>query len=307
MRTFFLYAFLFLIAAALIAGTYSVDTSGNVAGNSFTASNSSCPGCAGAIDLPAGSDPGTKPNSFTWAAPATMTAPVIWYGPGAPCSGYVFIDATGHTSCTAGTGGGGGGGSTYTGFGSTFPITDPTLTAFTWRNQGGATETLRGASLYLVAPTDGSSNAVRGREIAAAAPPFSVTIAIVPQLSAAYNAAGLYVTDGTKVECYQIGTAALSGGMQLAVFNSFNEPGSSGSSLASAAVLPVGLWYLKVVDDGTNLTWLWSANGFDFIQFSRAPRLTYLSAISAMGYFVGAHNGTFPAGVTLVSFATGTN
>lgn len=295
-----------LSLALLYAVGLTIDgTTGAISSPSSVSAGTACPTCAGALDLQAGSDPGTVANTFTLAAPAAMTAPVIWYGPTAPCAGYVSVDITGHLSCSAGTGSGGGG-SSYAGFGVEFPISDPTLTAFTWRNQGGATETARTQALFLSAPADSATNTVRGREIAATAAPFSVTIGIVPQITLNYHSAGLYVTDGTKVLTLGVTTPSNGGGLQVASFPSFNA-GSSGSQLATTNIQPVGLWYLKVLDDGTNLTWYWSVDGQDFTQIYSAGRTAYLSSISAIGYFASAHNSTTPAGVLLVSFAKGTS
>lgn len=309
MKTFRLLALGAILSLALLyAVGLTIDgTTGAISSPSSVSAGSACPTCAGALDLQAGSDPGTVANTFTLAAPAAMTAPVIWYGPTAPCTGYAFVDAAGHLSCNAGTGSGGGGGSSYAGFGVEFPITDPTLTAFTWRNQGGATETARTQALFLSAPSDSSTNTIRGREIAATAAPVSVTIGIVPQITFNYGNAGLYVTDGTKVTALMISTPANGGGMQIVNFNSFNECGGCGSVVLATNVQAVPLWYLKVLDDGTNLHWYWSVDGQDFTQLYTASRTGFLSSISAIGYYAGAHNSGNAAGVLLVSFAKGTS
>lgn len=301
----------YLIVAAVsvilaVAATYVIDPSGNVSAPGNVSAGNSCSTCAGALDLPAGTDPGPSPNpnTFTLYGPPTGTPSQGWHLP-PNAVGFLQNDGAGNLGWgTPSGGGGGGGGTTYTGYGTEFPVTDPTTILFAWHNQGGATETARTHALFLSAPSDGGTNTIRGREVTAGAPPYSVVIGIVPQITYNYNNVGLYATDGTKLITLAVTTPPNGGGMQVASFPSFNA-GSGGSQIAMTNVQPVGLWYLKVLDDGTNLNWYWSVDGQDFTLIYSAGRTAFLSSVSAVGYYAGSHHATAPAGVLLVSFVTG--
>lgn len=193
------------------------------------------------------------------------------------------------------------GSSGYVGYGSEFPITDPTLTAFTWRNQGSATVASRTRSLFLTAPAVAGTN-VRGREISAPAPPVSITICLVPQLHAQnFNQCGLYVTDGTKLIEMAVGVGT------FLIVQSLATVTSSGSALSNPGRVPGSPVFLKVVDDGVNLSWYWSTNGVDFFQVYSAGRTAYLSSIAAIGFFADSENASWPCGINLLSWAQGTS
>jgi hypothetical protein len=95
--------------------------------------------------------------------------------------------------------------------GNYYSATDPTLTTFSWRNQGTATVTPRNRSIYLFAPAI-SGDQIRGQEVAAPAPPVSFTVGFVPHIhNQNYNSVGIYATDGTKLVTMYAGNGATLG------------------------------------------------------------------------------------------------
>lgn len=204
-------------------------------------------------------------------------------------SGTVTINASG---------GGGGGGVPW------LAITNPTLTTFAWRNQGGATVTTNSDSYYLSSPGTSGSN-IRGQEIAAPATPVSFTAGFVPHIFGNNNQGyGIYVTDGTKLVTSFVAYAS---SVATIAFLGINQQNSvtSWSSGPYKEALP-GLiacpLFLKVFDNGTNLAFSWSPDGISFQQFYSQARTSWLASVSDFGWWVDTDGSTLPAATLLVSW-----
>lgn len=236
----------------------------------------------GQIVLPAsGGYPSNQPSAGALAYDSSSQEPVFFNGTlWAPMSG----------------GGGSGGAAPW------LSIVNPVTVGFSWLNQGGATENVGGASRFLLAPTS-SGDQVRGRQIAASAPPFSVTAGLIPQChNQNYNQFGLYASDGTKIVSHTCSnTEPLS-------INQWNNA-SSWSSTPLDPNIPMfpGLIFLKIYDDGTNLNFMWSVDGLNFITYYSQARLSWLASVSYFGYYANASNPTWPCAVLCVSWTTGTS
>lgn len=188
----------------------------------------------------------------------------------------------------------------YTGFGSLYPLTDPTSVSFSWRNQGGATVTTESRSLYLTAPTSATTS-VRGREIAApGSTPWSITIAFVPFWVLAAVGMGLYVTDGTKLVMMQWGSA----GWNYQHYTNVTTSAGAVVTFSTPQVLP--LCYVKIQNDGTNLNMYISGNGTDFFLVGSEAKTSFLSAVSFVGFFVNLNTSTVTASMWLLSWLQGT-
>jgi len=188
---------------------------------------------------------------------------------------------------------------TENGVGYQIPYGDPTLVSFGWRNQGGATATTRAKSIYLYAPA-GSGDQLRGYEIAAPSPPWSVTVRMIPQLhSQNYNQCGLYCSDGTKLLSLTVPSG----------INRWNTVSSFSATVVNPGFVNWGLtaMFITVLDDGTDLKWFWSVNAYDFIQVYTASRTSWLSSVSYVGLYVDSNNSTWPVGMSLLSWVQGTS
>jgi hypothetical protein len=182
-------------------------------------------------------------------------------------------------------------------------VTNPASVSFSWLNQGGATENVGSASRYLLAPTDGATNQIRGRQVATTESPESVVAGLIPQLNNQnYNACGIYVSDGTKI----ITLTVLQGGtLQVNECTNFDT--------FSSTVATTGFGYefspvfLKILDDGTNLKFYWSTDGNNFVLLYSQARLSFLASVSYFGYFAESNNSTWTAAALLVSWAIGTS
>jgi hypothetical protein len=77
--------------------TATMDNSGNISIPGNLISGSACNGCAGAVDLPAGTDPGPAQaaNSFSWIAPQSIASSFRWKVPAADAAGAIVSDGAG--------------------------------------------------------------------------------------------------------------------------------------------------------------------------------------------------------------------
>jgi hypothetical protein len=213
----------------------------------------------------------------------------------APVSGNVpMYDSAGNLVDSGSAPGGSGSGSGV----PWLRIVDPTTVSFSWRNQGGASETVHsGDSLYLLAPA-GAGNNIRGREISAPSTPWSITTGFIPQCqSVNFANAGMYVSDGTKLTVFK-----LQAGFTLLIQNFTNVTTFSATAFNVNALVWITPMFFRVTCDSTNLTFYWSPNGRDFIQLYQTAKTAFLSAVSYVGYMAESANASVDAGNLLVSW-----
>jgi len=191
-------------------------------------------------------------------------------------------------------------GTTLVPFGPLYQFTDPTTVSFAWRNQGSATESVNGQSLYLLAPALAGDN-IKGREIAQPSRPYTITICIVPHMAYAnFNAGGLYFTDNATGKIVNF---VFNATRTLQVNYYTNATTFSSTPISAQEMLITTPLWMRVTDDGTNFLFYWSSNGVNFHKFGASlGRTAFLAAPSHVGYFAMSANGTWPAGVNLYSW-----
>lgn len=187
-----------------------------------------------------------------------------------------------------------------TGWGLVGPAYDsttyPSAVSFSWRNQGTATETATGQSLYLLAAAAAGDN-IKGREITAPATPFTLTIGMIPHLHEVnYNSCGVYFADnGTgKITAFNMRNGLL----EVVYFT--NATTYSSTPVTVNVTSSNALVWLRFADNGTNHTASWSSNGTFFHQLYNVSRTTHLATTNRIGYYTNAVNATYPSGVMLV-------
>lgn len=187
-------------------------------------------------------------------------------------------------------------------FGPAFPFTNPNDQTWAWRNQGGASVTTREGSIYLTAPAASGVN-LRCREFSVPATPWTITAAILPQIYVQnFNSAGIYVRDSVGGKITALMIAQGSGVPGLQVVNFTNETTFSASPVGNTTVSISGPIFFQIADDGVNLTFSWSMNGFDFLQLFQVARHSFLAAgPDKLGFFADTEETTFANGVTLIS------
>lgn len=208
-------------------------------------------------------------------------------------AGTITIDATG------------GGGASIAQF---LPITSPpALAGWAWINQGTATAGDFGSGSTGVILTDATHSGNSVAILKRAAPgstPYQITAGIIPQgidrdfcsLGVCFRKSG----DGS-LQCIGL--------LRNTTYNlrvyTHSSPTSSGSVVSSINPLVdsfagAPIIYLRLRDDGTNIIFSYSTNGYVFTQIHSAARGT--PAPDEVGFFVDSNATTLDVSVALISW-----
>lgn len=173
---------------------------------------------------------------------------------------------------SASGGGGGGSGTGASGF-----YTRPALGSFTWYNRGTATATdnPQPGPLTMTAPgTSGINFVLLGQTVPAT--PWTVTAKIRRQQDAIdYLAGGIAAIDtvsGRVIMFYSQWNAGVF--LTITEANSYT---SYSSNVLAVQVSDIEDGWYRVTDDGTNLTFWFSVDGFDFIKVYTQARTAWLT------------------------------
>ena len=241
---------------------------------------------------------------------ASPNAPVVLPNSGVTAGSYTLASITVNAQglVTAASNGSASGGGLWSGSLSTKPTSANTgLT--NWLNQGGASVADSANGISITAPTSTGDNLRVRYKAAPGSTPYSFKALVGLTCNPAnFSLAGIGWHDGTKLQVIDL---VYSTGWKIEVTSWTNVTTFSTGNFASTAIMGNPIW-LRIRDDGTNVTWGWSISGDDndFITlFSVAKASGFLGA---SGYsnvlFFCDRNGTSPASsaiATLLSWAQG--
>lgn len=189
----------------------------------------------------------------------------------------------------------------------------PSLSAWTWINQGSATETAAGSAVLMASPASASDSLHCLVASSYPATPWanSWTIGLVPTLPMAnYGSVGIVFTDGTKLLTMAVSFFSQSGGSISASGQSWTNVTTNSATLSPlAAPYPMvqgTIFYLTVNDDGTNIdAWL-STNPSDLkrVNFVHVARGAFISGgPTKVGLFVDSANSATGVSMLVVHWA----
>lgn len=206
-------------------------------------------------------------------------------------------------SITIGTAGGGTGSGLYSQVMSATPTSAGTgLT--TWLNQGSASVTDAPVGVSISAPLSSGAD-VTGRYRTAPTPPYTITALISRTAdSNSYNAAGIGWYDGSS-KLHLISYVTKSGGSPYFEIEKWNSTTSfNGNDYASNSNgFSQPIW-LQINDDGTNVHFLFSQDGYNFLQlFSVAKSSGFLGASGYSNVIFFANPQASQTFATLMSWA----
>lgn len=171
----------------------------------------------------------------------------------------------------AASGGGGGG------FAGPGKVTDPTLPAWTWQNQGGAAVIQVSGEVFMTVPSSGTS--VRSRLINAVGTPWTVTALLRSRFSAVSTTqyAGIVLRESStsKLYIYYVSASAL---LQAVKFTNDTTFSASGAVNLQQPGLAGNWHWLRVSDDGVNLLFSISIDGVNFAQVGSEGRTVFMAA-----------------------------
>jgi hypothetical protein len=179
--------------------------------------------------------------------------------------------------------------------------------SWTWANQGDATLTNEGGSLYLHAPGVTAYSA-RCVYKAAPTPPYTLTVELEMSAHPTNNPfAGLFFRDSTSGKLIALslyGSTSAGGNPLLYVFR-FNTP-TSAADVPISGVLPNLPFprFFQLEDDNTNLRIRW---GHDGVRWSGDPlytvsRTSFSAAPDGLGFFAQPANSSTTCGIRIFSW-----
>jgi len=225
-------------------------------------------------------------------------------------SGISIANAAG--SITIGATGGGGGTGLYGQVLSATPTASSTGLA-NWLNQGSATEGDGATGLFINQPSGTGANRASRYTSSVPATPYSITALVALTSSGGDGSnnpvAGLGWTDGTQlheIQLVQIGNSV----PFLQVAKCASSTAAQTTDFSKGAPLFTSFLWLKIADDGTNVSFAYSADGANFITaFSVAKSSGFLGAsgYSHIAFTIGGANNNdgFNKIATLLSWTQG--
>ena len=191
-------------------------------------------------------------------------------------------------------------GTTLSATGTTTPgYSRPALSSFTWVNQGvaAATDHTNGPLTIMAPPSNGDN--VRALVMAAPSVPYTLTIIVdLFAVAANYYSAGLALQNAVSGALVMFGKFfnSSSSGVVLTASH-YTNPTTYKSNTALLSFPPMyGQMALRAVNDGTNLTYLASRTGFDWLQISQEI-ISVAGSPDHIGFFVNS-NDTTSTGLT---------
>lgn len=170
----------------------------------------------------------------------------------------------------------------------------------TWRNQGSATVADGDTGIVVGAPSSGA-DAWALREKAAPATPYTITalVSLTSKNLSNAQSVGLGWDDGTKLHLIMAQFQNAFPGLQMFVAKYTNVTTFSAADYTSTGAPPNPMW-LRIADDGTNVSFSWSADGANFIAaFSVAKASGFLggSGYSNVCFAVNPKNSDTNGGI----------
>jgi hypothetical protein len=169
-------------------------------------------------------------------------------------------------------------------YGPNYKLVPFSSTGFAWVNQGGATETVSGGVARLVGPKTGSQN-LRQRVKTQPSTPYTLTVFFTMQMERSNNHdVGIHFREsGTG----KIAAIRLSFGILKITTGTDAWAADVGTSSDAWEILHRSPMWLRLTNDGTDLTWQYSFDGVHFsIVATRAKTADFTTAPNQIGYVV---------------------
>lgn len=173
----------------------------------------------------------------------------------------------------------------------------PAASTFAWINQGSATATDTAGGLVMTAPS-GTGSSLRILKKTAPSTPYTITVAfLLTGPGADYIRAGLCFRQSSDGKLVYV-ACGYAGGFSIYSYKFTNPTNYAGSNYFNYLLVPHGLYWLRIGDNGTNRTTSISADGQNWTQLHSVGRTDHLTA-DEIGLVVDANNASFG---TIVNF-----
>ena len=207
------------------------------------------------------------------------------------------------------------GSAVVTPWGPAYQFTDPTVPSFSWDNQGSATVANSGPTTTLTqVSTSGHSWAIR--LITAPSTPYSITIAVLPGVPSGVSSSnpvefGLLMRESStsKMEsCTGVVVGGTISNLENGVTKWSNETTFTANyQLGNVPMFGPAYW-LKMIDDGTNITCSLSTDGVNFVIAQKQSRTDYmLTGPNQVGFGLDDDGTGNSAYLNIISWKQGTS
>jgi hypothetical protein len=185
-------------------------------------------------------------------------------------------------------------------WGPLYAFTPPVNGDFAWVNQGSATVTATKGGILLQDVTGASLN-VRIRKKAAPAPPYTITVAILPGILVDINGIALLFRESSSGKFHALFMQIQTGALNL--FSAkFDSATSFNASYAGPQPVLAGFpLFLRIADDNSNRIVSLSWDGQNFQDYHSVGRTDFITA-DEVGFGVFSQNASIPAHLTLLSW-----
>ena len=183
-------------------------------------------------------------------------------------------------------------------------VTIPASGDYAWVNQNSATLDTTGGGIYLEAIATGS-NSLSQRVKSTAATPFTVTMAIAPNVWSSDQSVGIMLRESGTSKILTFGPEVVSAvAAKYSVIkwtNSTTFSAYQAQNIGAAAVVSRPVW-LRVTHDGTNIVWKLSNDGANFITVSTATKTNFFTTdADQIGFYAKSGSSNQIVGVTILS------
>lgn len=189
--------------------------------------------------------------------------------------------------------------SVWQAWGTLFPMTLPVSDDFSWINQDTASIDASQGGVYILDPA--GANGLHLRVKSAPETPYVITAAI---LAHAYN-----VNYSKFGVCWRQSSdgkliAFTLRNDQISKLNlqKYTDADTFSADYKTVEIIPhFSILFLRLEDDGSDRKSHWSTDGQHFHEFHSVGRTDFMTA-DQVGFFVGANNANYPAGMLLLSW-----
>lgn len=201
-------------------------------------------------------------------------------------------------------------GSIWVPFGPTWKLGNSTSQSWSWVNQGSATIAGAGASQHLYAPSNGGTNSMRARVMTAPATPYTFTALLATQANWSvngYSGAGIFLRESGTQKMISIEYWSQTAGGTPPLFKIVKWSNSStiSSTPVQANFYPFGIGqWAQVGDDGTNVNFNVSPDGFNWITVFSETRATFFTTAPDQAGF-GLNPYSQPNAISILSWNKG--
>lgn len=190
-------------------------------------------------------------------------------------------------------------GSVWQTFGPVYRFVPPVNGDFTWLNQGSSTDSEVNGGIHLSVP--GNNGGTSGKYMAMPATPYTLTVAYVPCLNRFnFCGFGVFIRDSSTSRLVVMQYTQTPN--TFGIFNLNNPTSYNSTVLETINTITGSLVWIRLFDDGTDITVSHSYDGFNFVFWHTFDRDSFTATPDTIGFHAGNETNQGNVGATLLSW-----